>query len=121
MALQYVWAHPDRHEVEELLYITLRMMHVRGWRHLVLVQPPRGRVFVGVELAPEANEENARDWSHFLAEQYRVPMTLDELLADPWRHAEVYVDAGIGALMNSVEQRHLQEERARQDFRRRGW
>lgn len=103
MALQFVWRHPDRREVERTLYVQLRMVHVRGWAHLLAAQEPRGHTWAAVELAPTAGEEDARDWALLFARRYRVETTIEALLAEPRRFSELYLDGGVQAFLRGHE------------------
>ncbi|MBF6606945.1 MAG: hypothetical protein IVW53_15365 [Chloroflexi bacterium] len=103
MALQFTWKHPDRHEVELALCVHVRMMHIRGWQHLVVAQQWRGATWVAVEMAPHAREDDARDWSQLLPARYRVETTIEALIGEPWNFSELYIDAGIGPLLSRVE------------------
>jgi hypothetical protein len=118
--LQFVWRHPDRHEVEIALYVQLRMVHVRGWRHLVVAQEPRGATWVCVEMAPETSEENARDWSSLFDARYRVPATLGDVLATPGRWSELYIDAGIARFLERHERQLERDADARRRWREGG-
>lgn len=115
MALTYVWRHPERREVLLTLYVQLRMAHVRGWSHLLVAQEPRGVTWLAVTLAPTCGEEDARDWSRALPARYRVAAAPDELLAEPRRFSELYMDAGVQAFLREHE-REL--ERAAETRRR---
>lgn len=115
MAVELAWRHPDRREVEIRLYVALRMVHLRGWRRLVVCCAFQGPVFVGVELAPETPEDDAQAWAALFHRRYRVPMTVDELTADASRWSELYRDGGVGAFLNGYarEQERMEELRRR--------
>ena len=38
-----------------MLYVTMRMVHLRGWRRLVVACERTGHTWLGVELAPETH------------------------------------------------------------------
>lgn len=83
--------------------VQLRMMHIGGWRHLVVAQETPGKTWLAVEMAATAREDDARDWSTLLPARYRVETTIDALISEPWRYSELYIDAGVGPLLNRVE------------------
>jgi len=114
VAVQYVWKHPDRKEVQLQLYGQLRIAHVGGWVHLVVCCELLGRTWVGVELATTATERDARDWYGLLPPRYLVKLTIDELLAEPRRFAELYLDGGVRAFLNEREADDRMRELGRQ-------
>jgi hypothetical protein len=103
VAVQLVWRHPERREAELALYVAFRMVRVPGWRHLLVAMDRRDAAWVGIELAPNARENDARDWAGLFHERYRVEATIEELLADPRRFKELYIDGGVGAFLNEYE------------------
>ncbi len=103
MAAACVWRHPERREVLLTLYVQLRMVHVRGWLHLLVAQEPRGSTWLAVTLAPSCSEEDARDWSRVLPVRYRVETTAEALLSEPRRFSELYMDAGVQAFLREHE------------------
>lgn len=117
MAASCVWRHPERREVLLALYVQLRMAHVRGWAHLLVAQEPRGATWLAVTLAPTCGEEDARDWSRLLPARYRVPTTPDELMAEPRRFSELYMDAGVQAFLREHERELERAEETRWRWR----
>lgn len=118
MPVQFVWRHPDRREVEIRLYVALRMVHLRGVQRLLVGCVSRGQVFVGVELAPETPEDEARAWSTLFERRYRVAATIDELAADAGRWSELYQAGGVGAFLNGYEREQERMEELRRRARR---
>lgn len=117
MAVELVWRHPDRREVALALYVTMRMVHVPGWRHVVVAVEPDGHTWCGVELAADCREHDARDWSTLLHRRYRVGTTMGELVADPLRYRELYVDGGVAQILNEVEREQVRREELRRRAR----
>jgi hypothetical protein len=118
MALQLVWRHPDRHEVENALYVMLRMVHVRGWQRLAVLCERDGHTWCCVELTPACSEADARDWSQLFDRRHRRDVAIDELLADPWRFPEIYLNGGVGPLLDEVERQQLERDRLKREARR---
>lgn len=100
-----------------VLYITLRMVHLRGWRRLVVAVEQLGATWLAVELAPEASEADAQAWAATLDGRYRVAMTLDELVSSPGRWNQLYVDGGVGAFLNGYERQMERDEETRRRAR----
>lgn len=117
MAIQFVWRHPRRDEAERALYVYMRMMHIGGWRHIVVCTEKGFGCYIGVEMAERAREDDARDWSQFLEKRYRVELTLEELTSEPMRWREIYIDGGVGALLNEVERMEMRAQQARDAMR----
>lgn len=117
MPVELVWRHTDRREVEQALYVMLRMVHVHGWRRLVVAVEPDRHTWLAVSLSPDASEEDARDWSRLLDKRYRRDVAIDELIADPLRFREIYVDGGVGQLLDEVERQQLERERLKREAR----
>ena len=113
MAVQLVWRHPSRREVELVLYVTMRMVHLRGWRRLVVACERSGHTWLGIELAPETSEADAQAWASTLDKRYRRPESIEELLqlAGTWK--ELYVDGGVGAFLNGYERQMERDEETR--------
>ena len=117
MAVAFTWRHTSRREVEIALYVALRMVHLPGRSLLAVLCEPDGHTWCCVELAAAASEADARDWSQLLERRYRVDVTADELLATPWRFSEVYLNAGVGALLNDVERQQVERDRLMREAR----
>lgn len=118
LALQLVWRHPDRREVELVLYVTMRMVHLRGWRRVVVACERTGHTWLAVQLAPEASEADALAWSQTLDARYRRPETIEDLLALAGTWSELYVDGGVGTFLNAHERQMERDEETRQRGRR---
>lgn len=116
MALGFVWRHHDRREVELALYVALRMVKVGGWRRLVFAHHWRRGTYAGIELAPDASEEDAHTWSRLFATRYRVNLTIADLLADVGSFEELYIDGGLRVVLAAVEE----DQRRRDELRRGG-
>lgn len=117
MGVQIVWRVPERREVEIALYVWLRMVHVAGWRRLVICCPLTGATFAGIELAEQASEADARDWARLFDRRYRTTLTLDDLLQDPARFTELYIDGGVGAFLRRYEDEQARAEALRRRAR----
>jgi hypothetical protein len=118
LSVQLVWRHPERREVELALYVQMRMMHVGGWRRVVVAIEPAGAAWCAVELAPNAGEDDARTWAVLFEPRRRVATTIDELLSRATTFREIYIDGGVGALLNEVERQQIERERLKREARR---
>lgn len=113
MAVQLVWRHPQRREVEMVLYVTMRMVHLRGWRRVVVAVERSEHTWLAVELAPETSEADAKAWSTTLPNRYRRTETIDELLALAGQWNELYVDGGVRGFLNGYERQMERDEETR--------
>lgn len=100
------------------MYVMVRMVHVRGWRRLAVAIERDGHAWCGVELDPACREDDAREWSQLFERRYRRHVSLDELLAEPWRFEEIYLGGGIRVLLNEVERQQVERERLKREARR---
>lgn len=117
MAVQLVWRHPSRREVELVLYVTMRMVHLRGWRRIVVAVERDEHTWLAIELAPETSEADAKAWATTLENRYRRKETIDELLAMAGRWNQLYVDGGVGAFLNGYERQMERDEETRRRAR----
>jgi hypothetical protein len=101
--LDLVWRVPERREAEARLYVALRLMRVGGWLHLVVCCTQLGPTFVGLQLAPDAREDDAQLWASAFERRYRVDASVDDLLGSPWRWSEIFLDGGVGAFLERYE------------------
>jgi hypothetical protein len=88
VAVQLVWRHPQRREVEMVLYITMRMVHLRGWRRVVVAD-----------------------------DLYRRTETIEELLAMAGQWNELYVDGGVAGFLGAYERQMERDEETRRRAR----
>lgn len=102
-----------------VLYVTMRMVHLRGWRRLVVACERSGHTWLAIELAPETSEADAQAWAQTFDRRYRVEMTMDALVAAPLRWSELYVDGGVGAFLNGYERQMERDEETRRRGRER--
>jgi hypothetical protein len=117
VAVQLVWRHPQRREVEMVLYITMRMVHLRGWRRVVVAVERDEHTWLGVELAPETSEDNAKAWAATLDDRYRRTETIEELLAMAGQWNELYVDGGVAGFLGAYERQMERDEETRRRAR----
>ncbi len=96
-----------------VLHITMRMVHLRGWRRVVVAVEQLGHVWLGVELAPLASESDAQAWAATLERRYRRSESIEELLqlAGCWN--ELYVDGGVGRFLDGYERQMERDEQTR--------
>ena len=120
MAVEYCWRHPDRREVLITLYVALRMMHVPGRRRIAVLVERDGHTWCALEIAPEASERDARDWSLLFDRRYLVRTTRGELLARAQDFAEVYIDAGVAAFLAEHERQLERDAETRARWRNGG-
>lgn len=104
----------DRREAADTLYVVLRMGRVRGWARLVVAWSMRRGTFVGVELAAGASEEDARTWASLFGARYRVSIEFGDLLGELERFDVVWMNGGVGELLDGLEE----EQRRREAWRR---
>jgi hypothetical protein len=99
----------------------LRMMHVPGYRRIVVLQESYHHTWLAIEISDTASEEDARDWSSFFPARYRVQTTIEELLATPQRWSEIYIDGGVSAFLRAHELANELREQRRAIERKYGW
>jgi len=104
--------------VELALYVTMRIVHVGGWRRVVVAIERRGAAWCAVELAAGAREDDAATWARTFDRRYRVATSIAELTAEPLRFSELYVDGGVGALLDEVERQLAEKDRLMREARR---
>ncbi len=96
-----------------MLYVTMRMVHLRGWRRVVVACEQLGHVWLAVELAPETSEADAQAWAATLDRRYRRTETLEELIALAGTWNELYVDGGVGRFLDGYERQMERDEQTR--------
>jgi len=121
VAVQLVWRVPQRERVAEVLYVTMRLMHVGGWRRVLVAQESRGACWCAVELDDQAREDDAATWAASFERRYRQDVTIDELMAGWQRFSEVYIDGGVGELLNQVERLRAERDNLRRAERDEAW
>jgi hypothetical protein len=119
VAVQLAWRHTNRRDVEIGLYVSMRMMHLRGWQHIAVCCTVRGHVYVALELADTTPEDDAQAWATLFDRRYRIETTIAELLADVGRFSAVYIDGGVGEFLNAYEEETHRLELLRQQARQR--
>lgn len=117
-AVQFVWQRRERRDLEIALYVMLRHMHVAGWRHLLVAGSLLGPWFLGVEMSPDAREDDAHTWAALMDGRYRVETTIADLLAEPTRFTELYIDGGVAAFLAGYERELERMEELRRRARR---
>lgn len=100
-----------------VLYITMRMVHLRGWRRVVVAVERTDHTWLAVELAPETSEADAQAWAATLDARYRRTETIEDLLALAGTWNELYVDGGVRGFLNGYERQMERDEQTRRRAR----
>lgn len=96
-----------------MLYVTMRMVHLRGWRRVVVAVERTDHTWLAVELAPETSEADAAAWASTFDKRYRRAESIEDLLAMAGTWNELYVDGGVAGFLGGYERQMERDEETR--------
>lgn len=94
MGLQMVWTGQSE-RIRDVIEVARIARLTRAISRWAVATTAMGRVYVAIDLRPDAAEDGAAALVGLHRHLRREPCTLDEMLADPWQFDAIYLQGGL--------------------------